>query len=218
MDKAISSFGVQYILNQCYVNQQADQCAVISRRADADYTIRQIIDGNVNVSTQNGEGIDTEVRYAFDTSFGQFETALLWAHMLERTKTALPGDPEEDLLGRHTNTTAEDGGTYAEDKMNFSVRFHTGDLSVSYLAEYISDIKATATYNDYTYTVDSILYHDLVFDYTLDALGTTRLTAGFTNLTDEAPPYIDPGFNANTDPNTYRVFGRGYFLRLSQTF
>lgn len=219
MDKAISSFGVQYILNQCYVNGAADQCAVISRRADADYTIREIIDGNVNVSTQNGEGIDTEVRYAFDTSFGQFETALLWAHMLERTKTALPGDPEEDLLGRHTNTTAEDGGTYAEDKLNFSVRFHTGDLSVSYLAEYISDIKATATYNtDYTYTVDSILYHDLVFDYTLDALGTTRLTAGFTNLTDEAPPYIDPGFNANTDPNTYRVFGRGYFLRLSQTF
>jgi iron complex outermembrane receptor protein len=62
------------------------------------------------------------------------------------------------------------------------------------------------------------MYHDLVFDYTLDVMGETRLTAGFTNLTDEAPPYIDPGFNANTDPNTYRMFGRGYFLRLSQTF
>jgi outer membrane receptor protein involved in Fe transport len=218
MDKAISSYGVQYILNQCYVNQLADQCAVISRRADADYTIRQIIDGNVNVATQTGEGIDTEVRYDFDTNFGQFELAMLWAHMLERTKTALPGDPEEDLLGRHTNTTAEDGGTYAEDKINFSARFHTGDFTVSYLAEYISDIKATATYEDYTYKVDSIMYHDLVFDYTLDAFGETRLTAGFTNLTDEEPPYIDPGFNANTDPNTYRMFGRGYFLRLSQTF
>ena len=218
MDKAISSFGVQYILNQCYVNQVAEQCAVISRRNDADYTIREIIDGNVNVATQTGEGIDTEVRYDFDTNFGQFELSLLWAHLLERTKTALPGDPEEDLLGRHTNTTAEDGGTYAEDKLNFSVRFHTGDLTVSYLAEYISEIDATATYNDYTYTVDSLLYHDLVFDYTLDAFGETRLTAGFTNLTDEEPPYIDPGFNANTDPNTYRMFGMGYFLRLSQTF
>ena len=218
MDKAISSYGVQYILNECYVSGAADQCALITRRADADYTIRDIIDGNVNVSTSTGEGIDTEVRYNFDTDFGQFELSMLWAHLLDRTRTALPGDPVQDLLGRHTNTTAEDGGTYAEDKMNFSVRFHTGDLTVSYLAEYVSDIKATATYNDYTYKVDSIMYHDLVFDYTLDVMGDTRLTAGFTNLTDEEPPYIDPGFNANTDPNTYRMFGMGYFLRISQTF
>jgi len=103
--------------------------------------------------------------------------------------------------------------------MNFSARWYYGDLSVGYLAEYISSIKATATYQtDYTYTVDSILYHDLVFDYTLDKFGETMLTVGVTNLTNEAPPYIDPGFNSNTDPNTYRVLGRGYFLRVSQTF
>jgi hypothetical protein len=102
--------------------------------------------------------------------------------------------------------------------MNFSARYHVGDFTISYLAEYISGVDATATYQDYTYGVPSLLYHDLVLDYTLDAYGETRLTLGVTNLTDEAPPYIDPGFNANTDPNTYRVFGTGYFLRLSQTF
>lgn len=219
LDNAISSYGVQYILNQCYVEGDQSQCDLIARRLDQDYTIREIIDGNVNVATQTGEGVDTEVRYDFDTDFGQFELSMLWAYLAERTKTPLPGDPEEGLVGRHTNTTSEDGGTYARNKVNFSARFHTGDFTVSYLGEYIHDIVATATYNtDYTYGVDSILYHDLVFDYTLDALGETRLTAGFTNLTDEAPPYIDPGFNANTDPNTYRMFGRGYFLRLSQTF
>jgi outer membrane receptor protein involved in Fe transport len=218
LDKAISSYGVQYILNQCYIEGVQEQCNLITRRLDVDYTIRDIIDGNVNVATQTGEGVDTEVRYDFDTSFGQFELSLLWAHLLERSKTALPGDPVEDLLGRHTNTTAEDGGTYAEDKMNFSARYHVGDFTISYLAEYISGVDATATYQDYTYGVPSLLYHDLVLDYTLDAFGETRLTLGVTNLTDEEPPYIDPGFNANTDPNTYRVFGTGYFLRLSQTF
>lgn len=218
VDKAISSFGVQYILNQCYVAGDQSQCDLITRRLDADYTIRDIIDGNVNVAAQTGEGVDTEVRYDFDTDHGQYELSMLWAHLLERTKTPLPGDPEEGLVGRHTNTTSEDGGTYARNKVNFSARFHRGDFTVSYLAEYIHDIVATATYNDYTYGVDSLMYHDLVFDYTLDAMGETRLTAGITNLTDEAPPYIDPGFNANTDPNTYRMFGMGYFLRLSQTF
>ena len=49
-------------------------------------------------------------------------------------------------------------------------------------------------------------------------VGDTMLTLGITNVTDEAPPYIDRGFNANTDPTTYRMFGRGYFLRISQTF
>ena len=66
--------------------------------------------------------------------------------------------------------------------------------------------------------IDSVLYHDLVFDYTFDEFGSTRLTAGVTNLSDEEPPFIDRGFNASTDPSTYRMFGTGYFLRISQTF
>jgi outer membrane receptor protein involved in Fe transport len=218
MEDSISSYGVQYILNQCYVEGDANQCDLITRRNDADYTISQIIDGTVNVAEQTGAGVDTEIKYDFGTDVGDFELALLWSHMLEREKVPLPGDPSEDLLGRHTNTTAEDGGTYAEDKINFSARWYSGDLSIGYLAEYISAVDATATYEDYTYTVDSILYHDLVLDYSFDNFGTTRLSLGVTNIGDEAPPYIDPGFNANTDPNTYRVFGRGYFLRLSQSF
>jgi len=215
---SISSFGAQFTLDQCYVQQVQASCDLITRRNDADFTIRDIVDANVNLSTQTGEGVDVEVRYAFDTGIGQFETALLWSHLLERSKVPRPGAPVQDLTGTHSNTTAEDGGTYAEDKANFSVHYYNGDFSVGYLAEYISAIDAPATFVTYTQPIDSYLYHDLVFNYTLDALGTTRLTAGFTNLTDEAPPYIDPGFNATTDPNTYRVFGRGYFVRLSQTF
>ena len=120
----------------------------------------------------------------------------------------------------HTNdrTTCDTCGTYAEDKFNFSARWMMGDLTVSYLAEYIGGIEADAAYIDYRYSIDAQLYHDIVVDYTLDAFGQTRITAGVTNLTDEAPPFIDDGFNASTDPNTYRVFGMGWFLRLTQSF
>ena len=34
----------------------------------------------------------------------------------------------------------------------------------------------------------------------------------------EPPPYIEAGYNATTDPTTYRLFGRGYYLRLSWKF
>ena len=220
LEDAIGTYGVQFTLDECYVNGDAASCALITRRADADYTIRDIIDTNVNVANQVGEGIDTEIRYDFDTSFGSFETALLWSHLLDRNRTPYPGAPVEEMLGMHfLDTSTEDGGTYAEDKFNASVHWTLGDLKVGYLAEYIGPIDSIAKFqNTYVQSIDSQLYHDLVFDYSLDVVGDTMLTLGITNLSDEAPPYIDRAFNANTDPTTYRMFGRGYFFRISQTF
>ena len=219
LEDAISTFGVQFTLDQCYINQSADSCDLIFRRNDSDFTISNIIDQNVNVATSSGEGIDTEVRWSFDTSVGQFDTALLWAHLLERRRTAFPGAPESVLEGTHfLNSSSDDGGTYAENKLNFSAHWYRGNFSVGYLAEFIDEITALASFQNYTQTIDSVVYHDLVFDYSLNRFGTTRLTLGVTNLTDEAPPFIDRGFNASTDPTTYRVFGTGYFFRISQTF
>lgn len=226
LEDAISQYGVQFTLDSCYVDQSSEElfpgqtaCDLITRRPDADFTIDNIVDRNVNVATSSGQGIDTEVRYNFGTGFADFETALLWAHLLERRRTPYPGAPEDILEGRHhLNITSDDGGTYAEDKINFSIHMYRGDLTVGYLAEYISSIKALATYQNYTQTIDSVLYHDLVFDYDLHQFGTTRFTLGVTNLSNEPPPYIDRGFNASTDANTYRMFGRGYFFRISQTF
>ncbi len=219
MEDAINSLGVRYILEQCYIEQNTDLCSKISRRDDVDFTIRQILDNQQNVAENTGEGIDTEIRYAFDTDIGDFDLSLLWSHLLERSRVPLPGDPVDDQLGRHVDRTACDTcGTFAEDKFNFSARYSRGDLTVSYLAEFIGEIEADAQYIDYTYGIDSQLYHDLVFNYAFDNYGTTSLTLGVTNLTDEPPPFIDQGFNASTDPNTYRVFGRGWFLRVSQQF
>ncbi len=150
--------------------------------------------------------------------------------MLERTKTAKPGDEEIDLSGRSTDPTAQDGGTYADDKWNFSFQWMLGDFSVSYLAEYISGLDADTFCNcfegntsamDGTYIqeIDSYLYHDLIGSYTWNAFGSsTQFTAGITNITDEEPPFIEVGFNATTDPSVYRMFGRGYYLRLQWAF
>ena len=60
-----------------------------------------------------------------------------------------------------------------------------------------------------------MLYHDLFASYTI---GGAKIMAGVTNLTNEEPPFIEIGFNATTDPSTYRMFGRGYWLRVGYTF
>ena len=219
MEDAINSLGVRYILDQCYVQSNNTECAKIARRDDVDFTIRQILDNQQNVAENTGEGVDAEIRYSFGTGVGDFDLALLWSHLLERSRVPLPGDPVDDQLGKHVDfTTCDTCGTFAEDKINFSARWNTGNLTVSWLTEYIGGISADAAYIDYTYNIDAQMYHDLVFDYSFDNFGTTRITAGVTNLTDEPPPFIDQGFNASTDPITYRVFGMGWFLRLNQSF
>jgi iron complex outermembrane recepter protein len=221
VEDAISSLGVQYILDDCYISGNAASCALITRRP-GDYGILQILDGPLNVAEQGAEGVDFEIRYGWDTSFGAFNASLLWAHLLERTKTPFPGAEEDDLSGRYTDPTAQDGGAYAEDKISYSLQWLRGDLSVAYLGEYISGLDADTFCNcgpvaPYIQKIDSVLYHDLVASYEF-AQTNTRVTASITNVTDEEPPFIEVGFNATTDPSTYRMFGRGYWVRLEQKF
>ena len=229
IEEGISSLGVQFILDQCYIAGDPEQCAKITR--DQNYSVTQILDLDLNVAEQGARGVDTEIRWSTDSSFGQWEAALLWSHLLERTKTANPLSPEEDLSGRYTDPTAEDGGAYATDKFNYSVQWFRNNFSVGYLGEYISELDADTFCNcdsdgdpsnnlpDGTYIqkIDAQLYHDIVASYTFEETGT-HVALGVTNLTDEEPPFIEIGFNANTDPSTYRLFGRGYYLRLTQNF
>lgn len=228
IEDGISSLGVTNILDECYVNQNATACSLVVRNAD--YTINSIFDTDLNVADQGARGVDTEVRWATDNDWGQWESALLWSHLLERTKTATPTSTEDDLSGRYTDPTAEDGGAYAENKFNYSVQWFRNGLSVGYFGEFVDGLDADTFCNCfagnavdkdgntvYIQTIDSVLYHDIVVNYTFESTGT-NIAAGFTNITDEEPPYIDTGFNANTDPATYRLFGRGYYVRVTQTF
>lgn len=216
IEDGISSLGVQFILDDCYIRQNAASCALVTRGLN--YEVQEVIDGSLNVADQGAKGVDFEARYNFDSTFGQFNLGFLWSHLLERTKTPFDGADEQQLEGTYTSVTAQDGGAYAEDKINYSVQWYRNNLSIGYLGEFIGGMDTTAViFSDYEYKIDSQLYHDLVVNYEFVDTGT-KISAGVTNVTDEAPPYIDLGFNAKTDPATYRLFGRGYYVRLTQSF
>jgi len=208
LENMISGLGVNYILDDCYNAQNAGSCSLITRRAD--YSIAQVLDAPLNVALETAGGIDTEIRFIFDTDYGQFDTAMIWSHLTERERQAFPGDTKEDNSGRYTGNDA-----FAEDKVNYSIDWMKGNFRVAYLGEYISELKSDDAFGvGYTQKIDSQLYHDLTFKYTHPNSGVS-ISTGINNVTDEEPPYIDLGFNAKTDPSTYRLFGRGYFVRLS---
>ncbi len=219
IEEGISSLGVQFVLDDCYKNGNGASCALITRAAD--YSITDVRDTQINVADQGANGIDTEVRASFDTDFGRWQLSFLWSHLLERTKTPFAGAKEIDLSGRHTDPTAEDGGAYAENKLNYSVQWAMNDFSIVYRGEFIDDLDSDTFCNcgagnqadgSYIQHIDSVLYHDLIATY--NAPYGFRLSGGINNLTDEEPPFIETGFNATTDPSTYRMFGRGYYVRV----
>jgi outer membrane receptor protein involved in Fe transport len=229
LEDAISSLGVQYTLDACYRDLNDAACQLVTR--DANYQVVLVQDTQLNVADQGGTGVDTEIRWDYSSNVGQWQAALLWSHLIERTKTAFPGADEEDLSGRYTDPTAQDGGAYANDKLNFSVQWFYNDFSLGVLMEYIGGLDADTFCNcdsdgdpsnnepDGTYIQDvsSQTYFDLVGSYTFSQAGFT-LSGGITNLGDKKPPFIEVGFNASTDPATYRIFGRGYYLRAAWKF
>jgi outer membrane receptor protein involved in Fe transport len=206
LEGRISSLGVNYILNDCYENQNAPACALIQRRAD--YSIASIQNAPLNVAQSDAAGVDFEVKTAFSTDIGDFEAELLWARFLDFDRKAFPGDDASDQVGRYN------GAAFAEDKINYTIAWRRGDWTVSYLGEYISELEADVSFLPVTQDIDDQLYHDLTVIYQLGDTGF-RFSGGITNVTDEEPPYIDFGFNASTDPSTYRLFGRGYYFRVT---
>ena len=47
---------------------------------------------------------------------------------------------------------------------------------------------------------------------------TVSLRAGVNNFTDEQPALFSPGVQAGTDPSTYDVLGRRYYVGLTAKF
>lgn len=218
LDDGIIGLGLNYILNDCHVDLNQNSCALITRRAD--YTIDSVLVAPLNAASSEAGGIDVDATFRFDNSLGEWEAAILWAHNNVQDRKAFATDTTADLVG-----TFDGNNMYAEDKISYSLDWSRGNWRAAYLGEYISEIDApiTASYfgadgvignpGEYAQTVDSQLYHDITVKYTHDS--GVSLAVGLTNITDEEPPYIDTGFNANTDPSTYRLFGRGYYVRLA---
>lgn len=213
LEEGISSLGVQFTLDQCYVEQNAAACSLITRNPD--YSVGQILDAQLNVSTETASGVDTELRWAYASDFGMMNASVLWTHLLKREQQQFADVAAEDFVGRY------DGAAFAEDKMNITLQLTQGDWSIGYLGEYISGLEGGNGFGlAHIQQIPSQFYHDIVGTYTFSTTENSNLvlSAGITNIADEAPPFMDTGFNGKTDPSTYRMFGQGYYVRLKWSY
>ncbi len=213
LTKGIDGLGAQATMDLCYEEGIDEACSQINRMAGGN--IDTINTTNLNLADEKATGLDTEIAYNFESSIGDWRTSLNWTHLLEREKTPYDGADVIELNGRIDTSTART--VYPTDKANFFLNWTLEDISVTYGAEYISSIESPYSFfPEQDQHIESQLYHDLTGSYSF--VTNTKLTLGINNITDEKAPYLDLGFNASTIPETYRVNGRGYFVRLTQKF
>jgi outer membrane receptor protein involved in Fe transport len=226
IEDVIDAVGASDSLLGCYLGGIDALCENIER---TNGEISRLSAKSTNLSRMTAKGVDFELSYSFDALGGSFNSVMSWTHFLERENQVYDAAKFEfkmkDLNGRFENDT-----TYAKDKINLNIGYTMDDLNIAYAVNYISGTQyddllywGTTRVNaddpnspNVQYDVDSYMYHDLTVTYNF--VTDTTVAVGITNLTDELPPYIEPAFNGNTDESNYRLFGRSWFLRLSQKF
>lgn len=209
---AISTIGEQLILDKCA--ESGLYCDKITRYTSGILAgnSSDIDDRNVNVGGVDSSGIDFNVNYVTEVSFGALKFNLDATRYDTYDITQADGSVVENAGWFRRNSG---DGNFPEWKTNFDVRLNKDDWSASYAIRYIGEVEEPFGNEAGQRTIDSQTIHDARFTYFFDNFTTT---VGLNNIFDEDPPYAETGFNDNTDPRTYNTTGRHVYLTLSAAF
>jgi len=134
---AISEFGNEQILSQCYdtsitLGQENKFCDSIKRNSEGQ--LEEVLQRSYNIDELGTRGVDIAVAYAYDmNAFGSVKFKMDWTHLLEHSKTITGNDGVviEDYVGY-----AEEG--IFADKASASVAWYLDDLRVRWSTTYKS--------------------------------------------------------------------------------
>jgi outer membrane receptor protein involved in Fe transport len=216
----ITAVDANYVANQCLdaggnaINTGTSLCQSSNIQIDATGRIK-FDNGLQNIGETNTSGYDINIAYVFDA------LNLSWKAGLDSSilSSYEEYDPDGNAVNYRGYITGG-VGAYAKFKSNFNLTASADDWSATYEARYIDGMDSFACKADttkcYAPSVDSIIYHDLSGSY--DVTSTVRMSAGINNIFDEEPPYFTGNNDSNTDPYTYDVLGRYFFVRANVKF
>lgn len=217
IEDSIRNISPSAALEQCYysANKSHPTC---------DDIFRDIFSGDVvflavplvNAATEKMRGVDLGIRYAFQALGSDFtfdwDTAYLDRFDIEfegaRSTTEWAG----------TISNGEGGhGSYTKWRSHLSLGLDRERWGASYQINYIGDADSQFQRNGATAPgVDSVTYHSLEGSFRIG--DNLVLRAGVNNLFDKDPPYYTDPIDQNTDPFTYDLIGRRYFMKATYTF
>lgn len=219
VEDLIAAVGAVTIVQRCYNRDGANPtfdinnvwCAQFARDPGNGGVI-ELAQLSRNQATWETSGIDLTVNYGIGLgSWGDLGLRLqgTWVGKFDQQTSA--DDPVYDFAGSIGATT---GSAAPELKYTFTTSYSYENLSVQLVSRFIDEmIHANVVTGNSPVTntgVDSTWYFDLSSSYELTDKITLRL--GVNNVTDQEPRLYTPNIQANTDPSTYDILGRRYFL------
>jgi iron complex outermembrane receptor protein len=238
IDDVINNLSTSSVVGRCFNQLNSNPtfdpnspfCKLFTRQTTGNLGITDVLTTTDNLSSWKGSGVDLNLNWTLPLSvFGASEAAgkldykLLWTHLLSREQQETIVDP---FIAREGTISSLVGSAYPKDKAVLATIYSWRGWQFRYNARYISGMDVVN--NDATLskstgikpTVPTYLYHDLTVKWAINDM--FNLTGGVTNIADKAPPVYTTssgvGIQANTDPSTYDVLGRRYFLNVGMKF
>ncbi len=199
-------------------------CQLITRDP-ATGVITSLLQVTDNLGALKTKGITAELDWTpplDELGLGRMQGAISlsssWSHLISYGVEALPGGAVSD----YTNTiSAPNGGTYG------SLPQWKGLTTLGYLRDswnvglrwtYLGAMRSLNTVSDPQSTTPGTTAYNL-FDVfgEWDASGHFSVRAGVNNVANRQPPVVD-GIPGNTEPSTFDILGRTYFLTASAKF
>jgi outer membrane receptor protein involved in Fe transport len=172
--------------------------------------------GTANVSTLRTSGVDVQVDWGVDLGRGGKLDLNLLGNWLQNWEISyLPGLPNIDYRGTIGDNV---GGAFPDYKLLFNARWSFRDFGAGLRVQHLPAMdNKYASYDPFTTVgTPAITYLDANVSWRLD--DRLELRGGVENLTDETPPMYTGAVQMNTDPSTYDVLGRRYYLRANVKF
>ena len=240
LEDTISVVGTQNILDLCF--EQGVYCERIHRDSGGDFNEGEsfVEDFVSNLGVLETEGYDFNIRYVLsDLPIGRLAFNLEGTYIRKYDKQTLADDPSTivENAGYFYESTSGGDGAFPKLKANLGINWSLGDWDATWNMRYIGSMdeslaqadgclagggdesdcpNAWPNRNGYR-EIEDYLYHDVQVSYNFADLNT-RFTVGVQNATDEQPPLIYTGFNADTDVRTYDTAGQFIYGRVTLTF
>lgn len=176
---------------------------------------------NLNLAEYKTAGVDFQVDWGFglgavglDDRYGAIKVNVMGTYLDSFKVQSLPGEGFTELKGTIGNTQISSTAvSHPEWKYNTSVSYVIGPVEVGARWRYIGDMVDAA---DASEKIGAVNYYDLNASW--NVTDTYSIRGGVTNLTNKQPPYFSSYVQANTDPSTYDVLGRRFFVAVKAKF
>jgi iron complex outermembrane recepter protein len=227
LEDTITIFSGQQILDDCYLEANAQACGLITRGGGG--IVNDLLAAGLNIGSTEAEGYDMTVGYRLpETAWGKF--SFIWdTTYLSKFENNEDGD---NLAGEFAG---DFGPTYWRIRSNLSARWEMGDWGATWSSRYYSALiedcsgfnaantqllcsdpdRVIATGAAPQNRMASTTYHDISGYW--NAPWNAKIVLGVNNAFDKDPPFSATAF-ANSFDAQYEVPGRFYYMRYTQKF